>query len=134
MLSADRDRRAHHGETTTTSTRSCRDCQRTQRLASSNSAILVEFRVLPVGAVAGDAQNDRRARRQDGRADEEQVVRSELSDRELRDRVAQRTAQAGPAANQAEQPLGLACVVDVVGQRPELTDEKNPDLAETRVR
>ena len=76
-------------------------------------------------------QDDRHARRQDGRADEEQVVRSELSDRELGDRVAQRTAQAGPAADQAEQPLGLARVVDVVGQRPELTDEKNPEnLAE----
>ena len=127
------DRRTHHRETHDRG----EDAQlpglgqQTQRLASSNSAILVEFRALPVGSVAGDAQNDRRARRQDGRADEEQVVRSELSDRELGDRVAERTAQAGPAADQAEQPLGLACIVDVVGQRPELTDEKNPEnLAE----
>ncbi len=127
------NRRPHHGETHDRREHAQLPGlrQQTQRLASSDAEILVEFRVLPARAMAGDAPDDRHAGRQDGRADEEQVVRSELFDRDRSDRVAERTAQARTAADQAEQPLGLTRVVHVVGQRPELTDEKNPeDLAE----
>ncbi len=36
-------------------------------------------------------------------------------------------AQAGAAADEAEQPLGLTRVVDVVGQRPELADQQDAE-------
>ena len=61
---------------------------------------------------------------EDGRADEEHVVAADLVDQHAQDRGAERAAQAGAAADEAEQPLGLARVVDLVGQRPELADEK----------
>ena len=47
------------------------------------------------------------------------------------DRRPDGAAQAGAGADEAEQPLGLTGVVEVVGQRPELADEEHAqDLPE----
>ena len=72
----------------------------------------------------------RRSRQRRG-ADQQQVVAADLVDDERGEAGADRAAQAGAAADEAEHTLGLARVVDVVGQRPELADEQDAeDLAE----
>jgi hypothetical protein len=49
----------------------------------------------------------------------------------FREAGTERAAQARAAADEAEDTLGLAGVVDVVGERPELADEQNAeDLTE----
>ena len=58
------------------------------------------------------------------------VFCAELLDQERREAGAHGAAEAGAAADEAEQPLGLARIVDVVGERPELADEQAEDQAE----
>ena len=43
------------------------------------------------------------------------------------ERRAHRAPEAGAAADEAEQPLGLARVVDIVGERPELADQQDTE-------
>ncbi len=47
------------------------------------------------------------------------------STRNARERRAHRAAEARATADEAEQPLGLPRIVDVVGQRPELADQQH---------
>ena len=70
---------------------------------------------------------------EDGRADEQHVVAADLIDQRPQDRGAERAAQTGAAADEAEEPLGLPRVVDLVGQRPELADEKHTEQQAERV-
>ena len=77
-----------------------------------------------------DLQHDHDAGRQHDGADEKQI-HADVFDDQGRDARAERAAQAGAAADEAEQPLRLPRVVDVVGQRPELADEDDAEhLAE----
>ena len=52
-------------------------------------------------------------------------LRADRLDQERGQRRAGRAAEAGAAADEAEQPLGLPRIVDVVGERPELADQQD---------
>ena len=77
---------------------------------------------------AHDADDDEQARRRGSprsRAASSSVPSDSTSVRG--DGRAGGAAQAGAAADEPEQPLGLPRVVDVVGQRPELADEQDAE-------
>ena len=112
----------------------CRDA-RSKRIASpppTPRSWPADAKSLVDGLAALDGHDQRDAHAQDRRADQQQVVGADLLDGERRERRAHRAAEAGAAADEAEQPLRLPRVVDVVGERPELADQQNAeDQAET---
>ena len=59
------------------------------------------------------------------RAEQHEGVGAERLGDERGDAGAREPAERGPAADEAEDALGLPRVVDGVGQRPELTDQEN---------
>jgi len=52
---------------------------------------------------------------------------ADLFDHERRDRGAERTTQTGAATDEPEGPFRLPRVVEIVGERPELADEEDPE-------
>ncbi len=99
-------------------------------LAAANPFFLTRLgRVGPAGALIGadDAHHDGQAHGQDGGADEQHRRRAQFLDQRRGDGGTERPAQTGAAADETEQALGLARVVDVVGQGPELADEQDAE-------
>ena len=76
---------------------------------------------------ADDPHDDEQAHHHDAGADQQHRLRAEGLDQAGRDGRSGGAAQARAAADQPEQALGLARVVDVVGERPELADEQNAE-------
>jgi hypothetical protein len=80
---------------------------------------------------ADHPHDDAETHGQDGRTHQQHRVLPELLHQQRRQAGAHGAAEAGAAANQAEQALRLARVVDIVGDRPELADrEQAEDKAE----
>src|SRR5688572_31013912 len=80
---------------------------------------------------AVDRNDQRHAADQRRGTDQQQAVRSDCVDDSRDNRRARSAAQTGAGTDEAEQPLGLPGVVDLVGQRPELADEEEAeDLTE----
>ena len=105
--------------------------QHPQRLGAADAALVLDRRQAADVVAPEDEDDDAGAARQGRGAHQQQVDAADLVDQQLREAGAERAAEAGAAADEAEQPLGLARVVDVVGERPELADEQNAeDLAE----
>ncbi len=77
------------------------------------------------------AGDDRDARQQQDSAHEDHRVRADLLDQQRQRGGSGHAAQTGAAADEPKEPLGLTRVVDVVGERPELADQKQThDLPE----
>ncbi len=104
--------------------------QQANRLRAAHPAFLTCLAGVTLAGsrlLADNRRHDRRAHRKSDRADQEHGVRADPLDKRRSHRRAGETAQAGARADEPEDPLRLARVVDVVGQRPELTDEQNAD-------
>ena len=72
-----------------------------------------------------DEGDDEEAAAHDGGADQQHLLGAERFHQKRRQRCAGGAAQAGAAADKPENALGLAGIVDVVGERPELADQQH---------
>ena len=125
IAGADRGKRDHHRD----------DLQVPDDISSRNPSALLDA-LLPrrSSSVAG-------ARASRGADEEDDATQTTMIDaltssmllaprshQERDDRRTRRAAEAGAAADEAEDALGLARIVDVVGQRPELADQQDPRI------
>ena len=116
----------HHGD----DLQVARPAEQGQRFAAADPFLLAGLgRVAGPGALvaADDAHDDQEADAEDRGADQQHRRRAELGHQRGGDRRAGGTAQAGAAADQPEQALGLPGIVDVVGQGPELADQQDAE-------
>ena len=107
-----------------------RPTQQRQRFAAADALLFPRLRRVGLAGAfvaADDAHDDEQAHHHDAGAHEQHRLGAEFFDESRGDGRAGGAAQAGAAADQPEQTLGLARVVDVVGQRPELADEQNAE-------
>ncbi len=74
-----------------------------------------------------DEGDDEEAEAHDRGADQQHLLGAERFDQKRREARAGRAAEAGAAADEAEDALGLPRIVDVVGQRPELADQEEAE-------
>ena len=97
------------------------------RLATTHAALLDDEVGGCADRVAGaDGPDDDDADDENGRRHEQEVVGSDLLDDGGRDLRTQGAAQARTGPDEPEEPLGLPGVIEIVGQRPELADEQDP--------
>ena len=123
---ADGRKRDHHGD----DLQVARAAEQGQRFAAAHPFFLAGLgRVAGPGPLvaADDAHDDQQADGEDRGADQQHRRRAELAHQRGGDRRAGGAAQAGAAADQPEQALGLPGVVDVVGQGPELADQQDAE-------
>ena len=102
--------------------------QHAQRFGAAHAFLFArrrDARELEAAGAPLHRDHDRRRDDQQRAADEEQVRGADLGGGEGQNRRSDDAAEAGAAADEAEEPLGLARVVDLVGERPELADEQN---------
>ncbi len=104
--------------------------QHAKRFSTANAALLADRGNVGRDMFAplnGDHQCY--AGTQNRRAHQQQVVGAELFHGDRREAGSCRPSKARAAANEPEQSLRLTRIVDVIGERPELTDEQMPRMS-----
>ena len=103
--------------------------QQPEGLLATDALLLGRDGAAPAGGCLPfhDQHREPGAQKEDARAAEQQVLGPQPANDESGQAGSGHAAQARPAADEAEDALGLPRVVDVVGERPELADEQQAE-------
>ena len=100
--------------------------QHRERFAAAHGALGFECFVVRRARPTLDLENQKKAQREDPGADQDEVLGADAHDQESRETRARHATQSRAAANEAEDPLRLTRIVDIVGERQNWLMRKIP--------